>query len=76
MSFHGLTAYFFLALNRFLFPKCTTVYSCLLKDIFATSKFFLIDLFFIEGQLLYKILLFSVKPQHESAIGVHTSPPF
>ena len=26
--------------------------------------------------MLYRILLFSVKPQHESAIGIHTSPPF
>ena len=26
--------------------------------------------------MLYIILLFSIKPQHESAIGIHTSPPF
>ena len=26
--------------------------------------------------MLYRILLFSVKPQHESAIGRHISPPF
>ena len=26
--------------------------------------------------MLYRILLFSVKPQHESAIDVHISPPF
>ena len=32
--------------------------------------------FFIEWQLLYRTLLFSFKPQHESAIGVHISPPF
>ena len=31
--------------------------------------------FFIEGYLLYRIVLFSVKP-HESAIGIHISPPF
>ena len=31
---------------------------------------------FIEGQMLSRILLFSVKPQHESAIGIHMSPPF
>ena len=31
---------------------------------------------FIEGNLLYRILLFSVKPQHESAIGIHISLPF
>ena len=35
-----------------------------------------LNLFFIEGQLLYRILLFSVKPQHESAIVIHISPPF
>ena len=33
-------------------------------------------LFFIEGKLLYRILLFSVKPQYESAIGIHISTPF
>ena len=26
--------------------------------------------------MLYRILLFSVKPQHESGIGIHISPPF
>ena len=26
--------------------------------------------------MLYSILLFSVKPQYESAIGLHISPPF
>ena len=29
----------------------------------------------IEGQLLHRILQASVKPQHESAIGIHISPP-
>ena len=29
----------------------------------------------IEGQLLHRILQSSVKPQHESAIGIHISPP-
>ena len=28
----------------------------------------------IEGLLLYRIVLFSVRPQHESAIGIHISP--
>ena len=32
--------------------------------------------FFIEGELLYRILLFSVKAQHESAIGIHIAAPF
>ena len=30
----------------------------------------------VEGSLLYRILLFSVKPQHESAISIHITPPF
>ena len=32
--------------------------------------------FLIEGKLLYRILLFSVKPQHESDIGIRMSPLF
>ena len=31
---------------------------------------FFLFFFLIEGQLLYRILLFSVKPQHESAVGL------
>ena len=31
-------------------------------------------IYFTEGKLFYRILLFSVKRQHESAIGVHMSP--
>ena len=31
--------------------------------------------FFIEGYLLYGILVFAVKPQQKSAIGIHISPP-
>ena len=27
-------------------------------------------------ELLYRILLFSVKPQHDSTVGIHISPPF
>ena len=37
------------------------------------STFFSL-IFLIEGQLLYRIMLFSVKPQHESVIGIHMSP--
>ena len=37
---------------------------------------YIIYLFFIEGELLYRILLFSVKPQYESAIDIHLSLPF
>ena len=38
------------------------------------SSFF--NYFLIEGQLFYRILLFSVRHQHESAIGIYMSPPF
>ena len=39
--------------------------------------FFVFFLLFIliEGKLLYGILLFSAEYQHESAIGIYTSPP-
>ena len=40
------------------------------------SLLFFLIYFFIEGYLLYRVLLFSVKLQHESAIGLHISPPF
>ena len=41
----------------------------------AVELFFKLIYFLIEGQLLYRILLFSVKYQHESAISVHMSLP-
>ena len=45
-----------------------------------TPVFFFLFMFFLsfllKDKLLYGILLFSVKPQHESAIGIHISPPF
>ena len=34
-----------------------------------------LNLFLIEGQLLYSIVLVSAKHQHESAIGIPMSPP-
>ena len=43
------------------------------KSLFVGTLFFLL---LIEGYLLYRILLFSVKPQHESAVGIHISSPF
>ena len=39
------------------------------------QEYFKKSFFLIGGQLLYRILLFSVKPQHESGIGIHISPP-
>ena len=44
------------------------------KEKYYTHSFLMY--FFIEGYLLYRILLFSVKPQHESAIDIRISPPF
>ena len=44
-----------------------SIFVCFFKEI---------NLFFIEGYLLCRILLFSVKPQHESVTGIHISPPF
>ena len=51
--------------------------------LYMSNLFFFLNLlkilfiyYFIEGQLLYRMLLFSVKPQHELAIGVHISSPF
>ena len=38
--------------------------------------FFSKHLFLIEGKSLYNIVLASVIYQHESAIGIHMSPPF
>ena len=42
---------------------------------FFFCKFFF-NLFFYWSIIVYRILLFPVKPQHESAIGKHISPPF
>ena len=42
---------------------------CILSICLFNLFFLLLIYFFIEGQLLYRILLFSVKTQHESAIG-------
>ena len=46
-----------------------------LYTIFHAMSFFF-KLFFIEGYLLYRLLLFSVKSQHELAIGIHISHLF
>ena len=40
-----------------------------------TMSFYKYIYFLIDGQLLYRILLFSLKYQHESAISIHISPP-
>ena len=42
------------------------------RRLFLKKIFFCLVL--IEGQLLDRILLFSVKPQHESATGIYMSP--
>ena len=40
------------------------------------TVFFYFNCFFYWRILLDRILLFSIKPQHESAIGMHISRPF
>ena len=42
-------------------------------NIFFPPLFSKLIYFLIEGELLYRFLVFSVKPQHEWAIGVHIS---
>ena len=49
---------------------------CWQSDAFVFLSFFIFNLLTIEGYLLYRISLFSVKPQNESAIGIHISLPF
>ena len=48
------------------------------KEIFFilnVSLFLILFSLLIGGYLLYRILFYSAKYQHESAIGVHMSPP-
>ena len=52
------------------------------KSVYTVSAYLFFPHFFsfliyflIEGYLIYRILLFSVKPQHESAIGVYIYIP-
>ena len=61
MTFKELAAWHFL-----LFPG---------KMKFLSSLCFFF-IFLIEESLLYRILSFSVKPQHESDTDIHISPPF
>ena len=58
-----------------------SIFMCLLAICMSSLDEYLFRFFFnfyflIEGQLLYRILLFSVKPQPRSTISVHISPPF
>ena len=54
-----------------LYYWCSRVFVLLFSS--CCSNFFFY--FLIERLLLYRIFLFSVKHQHESAVGVHMSPP-
>ena len=47
----------------------------LLSSFWTFILFKKIIYFLMEGYLLYRILLFSVKPQHASAIEIHIFPP-
>ena len=58
------------------FCHCKTVKSLTAMWVSKNEKLFLKFIsFLVEGQLLYRILLFSVKHQHESVIGIHISAP-
>ena len=48
--------------------------TAVLMLVVAVVKLEFLSFFFFF--LLYRILLFSVKPQHESAVGLHISSPF
>ena len=54
-----------------------SIYKVSFFNLFFIELFYLFIYFcfFIYFLLLYRIL-YSVKPQPESAIGIHTSPPF
>ena len=52
-----------------------TVVNSAAVSIGVHMSFFKIYLFFNWRIIAYRILLFSFKPQHESAIGIHKSPP-
>ena len=55
---------------------CCTPSQILNQSIVPCAFLIFIYLFLMEGLLLYRILLFSVKPQHETAIGIRISPLF
>ena len=56
---------------------CIYLAECLLSPLhhFKSSYLFFLNLFLIEGILLYNIVLVSAIHQHESAIGIHMFPP-
>ena len=62
------------------FPFCDLLASgcpsCICHYIALLFFPFFLNLFFYWRIIALRILLFSVKPQHESAIGRHISPPF
>ena len=51
------------------------LYVCLFSALYNMSRYFF-NLFFYWRIVFYRSLLFSVKPQHESALGIHISSPF
>ena len=55
-----------------IFPKIESSLHVTIGHYFQLT--FIVFIFLIEGQLLYRILLFSVKYQHEPVISVHMSP--
>ena len=65
------------ALSDVTFCDAGRVLCCSINQIFLhdmwLAKLFKSFFFLIEDKLLYRILLLSVKPQCESAVGIHIS---
>ena len=66
----------FLCYKHFLkIVSKSMVFHVLEFSIVKYAILFQINLFLIEAYLLYKIVMVSAINQHESAIGMHLSPP-
>ena len=56
-------------------PQFCNIFVCLFWGCFFFFIFAQANLFLIEGELLHYIVLVSAIHDHESAIGIHVSPP-
>ena len=56
--------------------KSSLTFETMCYETYLVSFFLKLIYFLIGGWFLYRILLFSVKPQHESGVGTYVSLPF
>ena len=72
---HGYLGFFFpfLSLKDYLFIYLFIYLLAVLGLFFPTLFLFF---FLLKDNCFTDFFLFSVKPQHESAIGIHMFPPF